>query len=102
MRSQICDNPGEGCSVGLHVSNFRYSNSWAGNDGRVVLVEVSPADVVSVPTDSDCEKIRVCRYKVIQECERSTPIVRDLVSIKSGSVQTVKPKRDKFGRFSRG
>lgn len=63
-RSQVTHNPEVGCSSGLHVANWRYADSWS---ERTVLVKVDPADVVSVPTDSDWEKVRVCRYEVVRE-----------------------------------
>jgi hypothetical protein len=36
----------------------------------MVLVEIDPADVVSIPTDCEFQKLRTCRYKVVAECER--------------------------------
>ena len=60
-RDQVTYNPQECCSSGLHVANYRYAASWG---ERVVVVLVDPADVVSVPYDSNAEKIRVCRYTV--------------------------------------
>jgi hypothetical protein len=35
-----------------------------------VLVEIDPADVVSIPTDCNFQKLRTCRYKVVAEYER--------------------------------
>jgi hypothetical protein len=60
-RLEVHHDPSVGCSTGLHVGNWRYANSFA---GTVLEVHVNPRDVVSVPTDSDWEKIRVCRYYV--------------------------------------
>jgi hypothetical protein len=36
----------------------------------MVLVEIDPADVVSIPTDCEFQKLRTCRYKVVAEYER--------------------------------
>ena len=64
-RSKVSDDPAEPCHEGLHVGNYRYASSWTSN--VVVLeVRVNPADVVSIPSDSSCEKMRCCRYEVLQ------------------------------------
>lgn len=61
-RSKVNHNPSEGCSTGLHASNFNYARSFT--TGAVLTVQVDPADVVSVPTDCNAQKVRVCRYTV--------------------------------------
>lgn len=58
------------CSVGLHVGNYRYAKSFG---ARVLTVLVNPRDVVEVPTDSNGEKIRTCRY-VVQSVETEEEI----------------------------
>lgn len=60
-RDQVQHNPGVACSTGLHVANFGFAKGY----GTVLRVKVNPRDVVSVPTDSGGDKMRVCRYKVI-------------------------------------
>lgn len=62
-REEVNDNPDEGCHVGLHVGTWDYADAFG--DGNTLTVEVDPADVVSVPNDSNFQKIRVSRYKVI-------------------------------------
>lgn len=53
------------CSVGLHVAAWSYANDlFGGNASPVLRVIVSPTDVVSVPTDHDAQKMRVCKYTV--------------------------------------
>jgi len=64
-RRKVSDNCNEGCAAGLHVGTYEYASGWAGNEGKVVLVKFDPADIVSVPTDSDFQKMRVSRYTVI-------------------------------------
>lgn len=66
-RNQVDSDPDSACSTGLHVGSFDYAKSFA--QGAIVLVEVDPRDVVSVPTDSNNQKIRACKYKVIKEVE---------------------------------
>lgn len=67
-RSEVAHDPANGCGPGLHVSNFRYASNWTSVD-KVLLVAVSPRDVVSVPTESNWEKVRVNRYRVVEEVD---------------------------------
>lgn len=64
-RRQVSDNCNEGCAAGLHVGTYEYANDWATSLGKVVLVKFSPADIVSVPTDCNFQKMRVSQYTVI-------------------------------------
>ena len=66
-RRCVDDNKDNHCSFGLHVGSYDYANSWAGEDGRLLLVEFDPQDAVSVPTDCDFQKLRVSKYKVISD-----------------------------------
>lgn len=63
-RSSVDDNYKNHCSFGLHAGSLSYAKGWG---PRVVLVEIDPADVVSVPDDCECQKLRCCKYKVIGE-----------------------------------
>lgn len=63
-RSDVNDNEGIACSTGLHAGTANYAFGFAYND--TILVKINPRDVVSVPTDSSDQKLRVCRY-VVQE-----------------------------------
>lgn len=65
-RRNVCDDHLVGCSSGLHVGNYDYACGWAGSDGVVVLVKFDPADIVSVPSDSNYQKIRVSSYEVLE------------------------------------
>jgi hypothetical protein len=65
-RANVDDNPHQGCSTGLHVATFDFAKGFV-SGGPVLEVEVNPRDVVSVPTDSSDQKVRVCRYRVVQE-----------------------------------
>ena len=66
-RRCVDDNKDNHCSFGLHVGSYDYANNWAGENGRLLLVEFDPADAVSVPTDCDFQKLRVSKYKVISD-----------------------------------
>jgi acyl carrier protein len=63
-RSSCDDDFRNGCSFGLHAGSLSYATGWA---DRVILVEIDPKDVVSVPADCACQKLRCCKYKVIGE-----------------------------------
>ena len=70
-RYEVEDNPHITCSKGLHCCSYDYLDNYGSShiDGpcRVVIVEVDPADVVSVPVDYDNAKMRVCKYTVVDE-----------------------------------
>lgn len=70
MRRCVDDNRANNCSHGLHVGSFDYAKKWAGN-GKLLMVRFDPADAVSVPTDSSCQKLRVSRYEILEEIEVS-------------------------------
>lgn len=61
-RHLVDDNPNNTCSSGLHVASFEYAKGFS--SGHIMLIEINPADVVSVPVDYNGEKMRVCRYVV--------------------------------------
>lgn len=64
-RSDVVDNPRVGCAFGLHAGTYGYASDFA--RGALVEVHINPRDVVSVPTDCSSQKMRVSRYRVVQE-----------------------------------
>ena len=62
-RSKVDTNRGVACSTGLHAGTHRYASSFA---PRLLTVVINPRDVVSVPSDSNDEKVRVSRYTVLE------------------------------------
>ena len=70
-RNRVDDNCEKGCSYGLHAGAIDYVSSYHGHDPdtHVVIVKINPKDVVSVPTDCECTKIRVCTYEVVDVYE---------------------------------
>lgn len=66
-RYQVDDRRHITCSFGLHVAAFDYASTFGTSDRRLILVKVNPRDVVSVPEDYNNQKMRVCRYEVLQE-----------------------------------
>lgn len=63
-RGNVEDNPSVGCSTGLHVGTWGYASAWA--QGVVLRVAVAPEDVVSIPVDCNYQKLRACRYEVLE------------------------------------
>lgn len=63
-RAAVDDNPNNTCSSGLHVACFDYAKGFG---PKLVTVKVNPADVVTVPTDYNGTKMRVCRFEVLEE-----------------------------------
>ena len=69
-RFQVDDDRDNTCSQGLHFCSQEYlpqfgSGSRSGD--RVMVVEINPADVVSIPSDYNNAKGRCWKYKVLYE-----------------------------------
>lgn len=77
-RNEVDDDASNTCSNGFHVGAHNYATNWAGSTGKVVLVKVNPRDAVAVPADHDAQKLRVCRYEVV-EIAPPAPIQQPLV-----------------------
>ena len=74
-RNAVDEDCNRTCSYGLHAANFDYaSNFYAG--GKMLELEINPADVVAIPTDYNQAKMRVCKYLVLGEVKKelSTPL----------------------------
>lgn len=69
-RNKVDDDKNVGCSYGFHAGTLEYASNFACGSDKLVLVEIDPADVVSIPTDCEFQKLRTCRYKVVAEYER--------------------------------
>jgi hypothetical protein len=68
-RAKVDDNRSRGCSDGLHAGALNYVAGYGSVDAgdHIVIVKINPKDVVSVPSDCNCEKLRTCRYEVVAE-----------------------------------
>ena len=76
QRRSVDDNRQNQCSHGLHIGSFDYANNWA-SDGKLLLVRFNPRDAVSVPQDDECQKLRVCKYEVLEEIERDESEIKE-------------------------
>ena len=65
VRNSVCDDANIGCSYGFHAGSYEYAKGYASNGGHLLRVEIDPTDVVSVPLDCNCQKLRTAKYKVI-------------------------------------
>jgi hypothetical protein len=72
-RNNVCDDHSQGCSVGFHAGSLEYASSFGGADSVLLIVEIDPADVVSVPSDCECQKLRTCKYKVVAKYDGPLP-----------------------------
>lgn len=61
-RDMVEDDPSRHCSHGLHVGSYFYAKTFG---DKLMEVRIDPADVVSVPNDSNANKLRCCRYEVL-------------------------------------
>ena len=64
-RNQVCDDADIGCSDGFHAGSYEYAKGYTHGGGHLLRVEIDPSDVVSVPKDCDCQKLRTAKYKVV-------------------------------------
>lgn len=67
-RNQVNEDSSQTCSAGLHICAYSYLSHYGScADNRVVVCEINPMNVVSIPTDYNNTKMRVCEYTVIGE-----------------------------------
>jgi hypothetical protein len=98
-RAQCDDNPAHHCSHGFHVGSYDFVKSFGRGDDKFVTCEVNPRDIVSVPSDN-CQKVRVCEYKVVQELESDDmEVISNIVVVKDTTKNYLAQNRDSSGRF---
>jgi hypothetical protein len=62
-REDVTKDRNIACSKGYHVGSLGYANTFMDSSRKILLVEVDPEDVVSVPLDCEQSKIRVRKYR---------------------------------------
>jgi hypothetical protein len=62
-RERVNPDQNQNCSTGFHACSYEYLGSFV--DERLVIVEIKPEHVVSVPSDYSYSKMRVCEYTVL-------------------------------------
>jgi len=65
-RRLVDDNFNVGCSYGFHVGTLKYVTEVY-SSAKQIICKVDPANVVSVPLEYNCQKIRCCEYTVLSE-----------------------------------
>ena len=66
-RNEVDDDKDNTCSYGLHAGSMEYATTFG---SKTVIVEIDPADVISIPSDCNGQKLRTCKYKVVAVYER--------------------------------
>lgn len=80
LRSQVDDDPNNTCSHGLHVCSWPYLSHYGSAPGnKIVSVKVNPADVVAIPTDYSNQKMRLCKYEVLDVYNLDGEILDNIV-----------------------
>ena len=82
-RSYVDSDRTVGCSTGLHAGTMNYASSWG---PTVVAVAINPRDVISVPLDSNFQKLRVARYEVLVKVSERTENARATVGANSAPI----------------
>ena len=90
IRNEVCDNADIGCSFGFHAGSLKYAQSFGEAGSVLLIVEINPSDVVSIPKDCDCQKLRTWRYKVVGTFERplSEPLISQYEDSEESGVNT--------------
>lgn len=78
-RNEVDDDYRRTCSYGLHFASLEYieGSGYGGRDNPVVVLEIDPADVVSIPADYNRQKGRTCKYKVVGIHTEGSKIIED-------------------------
>ena len=86
------DSKGD-CRPGFHVGTLSYAQGFEKVKGPSLFLvcRVDPADVVSVPDDCDCQKMRVCSYYVVGHygAELSSTTSSEDSEVEADAVDTV-------------
>ena len=102
-RNQVDDDRQRTCSYGLHFTSLDYAKSFGGSSSPIMVLEINPADVVSIPYDYNNQKGRCCKYTVVAENYDKSEILDEasVMSVKDDVwVDTKGQARDARGRFA--
>lgn len=67
-RQHVEDDQNKTCSDGLHFCSRDYLGHFGGS--RIIIVEINPADVVSIPNDYNNSKGRCSKYTIVDEIDK--------------------------------
>lgn len=68
-RFKVTEDRSRACARGLHCGTLAYAKNFGLFGCPIVKVKVFPSDVVSVPNESSAQKIRTCKYEVLEKVE---------------------------------
>lgn len=94
-RRDVNDDHTVGCSYGFHVAKFSYASTFKSN-GILISVKVNPRDAVAVPKECSGEKMRVCRFEVMEVIEQRLDGV-DFTNAWTATPLIEEEKRDDWG-----
>lgn len=96
-RKDVDPNRNVTCSRGLHAAAFRYAKEEYSN-GKLIAVKINPKDVVAIPTDYNGEKMRVCRYEVMEKVGAPRKVLV-YAKFREGAIVAVLPNLDSTEYF---
>lgn len=72
LRPLVDDDRSHGCSSGFHAGTLSYVEGFGsffdGEDSdKAIIVKINPSNVVSVPIECSCQKLRTCEYLVLMD-----------------------------------
>lgn len=98
-KCETADNVG--CGTGLHIADAKYLDKYYQKfeETKYLLCRFSPKDVMSVPTDENWEKIRVCKLRVMRELRRQDIVPLGDRHMGKNGRNIKSAQRDLKGRF---
>ena len=73
-RNAVDDERDRTCSNGLHFAAHEYAQMFGGGRGHMLLLKLSPADVVSIPSDYKNQKGRCSKFAVVAVLASAAPL----------------------------
>lgn len=95
-RSMVCEDPHMCAGPGLHCGSILYASTYGSqNYDKMVVVKVNPANVVSIPRDSDYQKCRTSGYEVVSESNWSGEPINGTFTFEAVGASTILKPEDK-------
>jgi hypothetical protein len=98
-RNEVDDDRNRTCSAGFHFCSQSYLRHFLRGRGRIMVVKIDPADVVSIPSDYNNAKGRTWRYEVVGEIDTSDEDKAELWGIINDSYDSTEVGTDEYGDF---
>jgi transcriptional regulator with XRE-family HTH domain len=94
-REDVCKDRTQTCSQGLHFCSIAYLPNYPGD--KIMMVEINPKDVVSIPNDYDYSKGRTWQYEVVAEVPENqlTRLVNQKIDIKEYQTSVFSVAKDR-------